>query len=825
MSTASQLSALLAAPAASEAQKHASALISTSLPTPLIPSKLTSTLSPVLAEQDSIAANLAVQLAASTAAVDKLLVTTKESLADVLARTQDLKNSHEALEDALIDHREALDSSVAHRESGGQGTLRERLQVLSERKNELVVVKDWFSVLSRTEELGIASLQGLADKDLSKAFDCYIELVVYIQSIHDTAPSLAITAHLVAMASSVWTALVKALSVQLVEQLETIGWPKPIERPVDWSDSPNDGVAAAFVDLLTLEKISISHPLPSVSTKIEGTQSDDKPLLALKPLVHPLLLRFRWQFDGDRGTNRIDKPEYPLSHVLNLLSAHERFLSEDIQELLDTNGFEHVDAVVRYIPTCSLLLLISQYSLQTDFTTLLLPPLSARLKHHIPQLLELPPILAHTIYQTLDFDGMLRTRNYVPRGHKGEWGGLSEVILGEKEWFGKWLAGEREFFDTRYFAAISEADAFHIVPEEDFDAGESSSGIRPTNSALRVAELCQQLSDRYRPLPTPYTLPFLFSLHLPMLASYAQRVGSALDAFEGVTFAILPGALADSRAATAGVGGVLRLVRAGVSARWMAEQCVDWGDDAFFLSLYHYVRTNVVPDDLKAAAEAGLEKSEGTLFDGTRKTFTKLADRAEETIVRHVVREVMTELKAYLGRRWDTPPPEDEAQVDFTLTTDLISPLSLFSSLLSTLVTSFPPALSTTLYRRISSTLSATLYDRLLTNRTWSETGANQLNYDIEHGFLQAGREAGISRGVGKGWEVLKGGGKVLALPASLGRYVPGPSFADIMKMAFDDAVPEHTVLEKMEEIGVGEVVGRKEVLQALLRRRPECWR
>jgi hypothetical protein len=95
-------------------------------------------------------------------------------------------------------------------------------------------------------------------------------------------------------------------------------------------------------------------------------------LLALQPLVHPLLLRFKWQFEGSRGTNRIDKvrllfpirivrspatfanfclcsvnqPEYPLSFVLNLLTAHERFLGEDIQYLLDTNGFEHIDAVV-----------------------------------------------------------------------------------------------------------------------------------------------------------------------------------------------------------------------------------------------------------------------------------------------------------------------------------------------------------------------------------------------------------------------------------------------------------------------------------------------
>lgn len=89
---------------------------------------------------------------------------------------------------------------------------------------------------------------------------------------------------------------------------------------------------------------------------------------------------------------------------------------------------------------------------QDEFTTLLLPSLSARLQHHIPQLLSLPPVLAHTIYQTLEFDGVLRSRNYRPRGHVGDWEGLSQVILGKREWFDRWVEGEKactfSFFST-----------------------------------------------------------------------------------------------------------------------------------------------------------------------------------------------------------------------------------------------------------------------------------------------------------------------------------------------------------------------------------------
>lgn len=100
---------------------------------------------------------------------------------------------------------------------------------------------------------------------------------------------------------------------------------------------------------------------------------------------------------------------------------------------------------------------------------------------------------------------------------------------------------------------------------------------------LLLSSPLSSLTDRYRPVPTPYALPFLLSLHLPLLSSYSARITSSLDAFENLTFGLgLPGALgvADGRTATAGTSGVVRLVRAGVSARWMGEKCAEWGEDA-----------------------------------------------------------------------------------------------------------------------------------------------------------------------------------------------------------------------------------------------------
>lgn len=70
----------------------------------------------------------------------------------------------------------------------------------------------------------------------------------------------------------------------------------------------------------------------------------------------------------------------------------------------------------------------------------------------------------------------------------------------------------------------------------------------------------------------------------------------------------------------------------------------------FFLTLYDRVVSASLSDELQPLAEDVLAQSEGTLFDRERQEYERLADRSEDLIVRHVVREVLGDLKSYLGR-------------------------------------------------------------------------------------------------------------------------------------------------------------------------------
>lgn len=129
--------------------------------------------------------------------------------------------------------------------------------------------------------------------------------------------------------------------------------------------------------------------------------------------------------------------------------------------------------------------------------------------------------------------------------------------------------------------------------------------------------------------------------------------------------------------------------------------------------------------------------------------------------------------------------------------------------------------------------LSSALFDRLLVNRIWSEQGGKQVKHDFEEGFIRVATTSGIRRGgAGIGWETYKAGVLVMALGAQA-EGESGVTFSKVMQVAFDDH--DHASAANgedegqafrtvMESLGISERVGKKEI-QAVLRRRPECWR
>jgi hypothetical protein len=263
----------------------------------------------------------------------------------------------------------------------------------------------------------------------------------------------------------------------------------------------------------------------------------------------------------------------------------------------------------------------------------------------------------------------------------------------------------------------------------------------------------------------------------------------------------------------------------------------------FFLDLWQDLR-DISAIDERTRVTSGkvldLDRSgsnNSTLFDGLADSFAKLSKRVDGLIVRHVSREVTSELEAYVAKRWDfketSTDDDDGDDEELSLSPELPGPLSLYSTLLSSLRDTLPPVLVVPLYREIAGSIERFLVDRVAVARTFSERGGKQFRFDVVYGWMEAAREGGGLRRPENGMRKLLDAGALLALPAGqTGQHGgggggvkeedTGPSFATVMRLAWDDDGTRE-LAEVLQRMGV--LAMTRDEVKRVLRRRPECWR
>jgi hypothetical protein len=194
-----------------------------------------------------------------------------------------------------------------------------------------------------------------------------------------------------------------------------------------------------------------------------------------------------------------------------------------------------------------------------------------------------------------------------------------------------------------------------------------------------------------------------------------------------------------------------------------------------------------------------------------------------------------------------TREEEAEAEEDFSLSRELISPLTLLSNFYREIFESFPTTVSTNLYRRISQSLSRLLFDRLLISRNeWNLETIKQFEFDLRKGFfkvLPSGEEATTTTTmtttikIERGWEVVLSGIKLLSLETRQNQennhYDPKSRwiFSKVIQVVWehhqdnDEEGGESEYSKMFEDLGIGERVLSLIEVKTLLRKRPECWR
>ncbi|KAG6866034.1 hypothetical protein C0991_009443, partial [Blastosporella zonata] len=386
----------------------------------------------------------------------------------------------------------------------------------------------------------------------------------------------------------------------------------------------------------------------------------------------------------------------------------------------------------------------------------------------MPSLLSHPSLLAHTIYQALDFDAALADEGFLIQETSAsrqtppqdKWEGVSEVVLGNPEGFEAWLHGEQNcallrqgtycldskeiiiVAEEQYHDLIGTPDAW-LVAGADHEHDDNPQGdVKATHSARRLCSLLEQVTDRYSPLPRfTQRTSFLLVVQLPLLSYYHGRIISSLDAFETLSSAFVravPGALGvnlgkeegsvhvDNRGLTSGIEGVQRLCKALLSAKYVETAMRGWAEELFFVELWTEINHNLelrsraissplLPDP---AADGG-EIPEDTVFDELIAQYERLVTRAESMVVQQVCGEIENLLKAHFL----TSLPSSDHASDIALSQTLLAPIALLSSHLTFLRANMRQATLTTLYRRIASRLADHILHRQIFYRGQFDLG------------------------------------------------------------------------------------------------------
>ncbi len=296
------------------------------------------------------------QLLSSLSGV-KILRDKLSALPDDIASTED--KLLDLCEDLVIAGANSSTSAanVAGSSKDGANTLMNRLDQLHTAIDQLKKAKDYFGILAQAEDLRLAALKlDTEEAKRGEALQRLSELDALVRKVEklstggsehhrsgDEEPKLV--AFLRAQRSAAFKALRKARCTRLSEAIATTGWSAQGQPNADLSINDDnlsstaskltqsDQVKRAWADVCQLQdsaeylgllKRATAKPaVSSAGTDMSATAGSDnyQPLLTTQCLIEPMLLRFRYHFDGDRTTNRLDKPEWFLSHIAALVRS------------------------------------------------------------------------------------------------------------------------------------------------------------------------------------------------------------------------------------------------------------------------------------------------------------------------------------------------------------------------------------------------------------------------------------------------------------------------------------------------------------------------
>ncbi|KAF2707383.1 hypothetical protein K504DRAFT_458820 [Pleomassaria siparia CBS 279.74] len=497
-------------------------------------------------------------------------------------------------------------------------------------------------VLSKEAQLQLQTSNEAALGPYKQLRSLHTRLIHLQDDAEGAAPQLL--HHVNRITQALRTQILDAFSSDLDKVLKKIRWPTPQATVPSQLQEEWESAVSKLLDLHMPELEGMPYS--------SGQDSKNKSklpavLFPLEVLVQPLEMRFRYHFEGDKPTNRIDRPEYFLSHITTLLNDYSGFVLDFVQPVL-LRQFRGTDLALNpvYIDAMS------------AFITALLPMLRTKIGSLLPKVAGQPQLLSHLIHQVMSFDTTIREEWRYDGGFGLEgWKGLAGEFLVQADWFGRWLQVEKDFALARYQSIVDAAD-FGDLDYESVDP----KATKPTKGAMRVNDLLETITDRYRPLMSfSQKLQFLIEIQIAIFDKLHERLQSNLEAYLAMTTSFgraVGGVTKEEQEKLLGMEGLERLCKTYGSADYLEKALRDWSDDVFFLDIWEELQerarraSNIgsmtVGDVAERTSSAvGGDGDGGALFDETAGWYSRLRVRSEKIIIDTLNNNVREALRPY----------------------------------------------------------------------------------------------------------------------------------------------------------------------------------
>ncbi|ODV92181.1 hypothetical protein CANCADRAFT_30419 [Tortispora caseinolytica NRRL Y-17796] len=324
-----------------------------------------------------------------------------------------------------------------------------------------------------------------------------------------------------------------------------------------WPSTDIDTKSTEFNDF-TKEAIDcISFQFGAASLK------NDEPLLPFQTLIGPLRYKFKYHFDSDKPTNRLDKPELYFDYILDSIKVYASFM-DNVLSMFFIEALPDVDPLHEFI---------------LAWLTVLKPHVTAS----IPLVSSNPALLNHLVTESVKFDTAMRSEYKLRYRDGQQWITITDFILSNPTVSNTWLGSENDFVRKRYEQILSSAKAFEI----ELETGDEMD-LKPTASARRLVQLLKTSSSHYESLESlELRLKYICNIQLPILKDYAEILVVSVEEFEGMSSRLTRAVhrTGNKNDEISGRKGLTHLCRLFCSAKYMSDYYLEWRDSLFCLKL------------------------------------------------------------------------------------------------------------------------------------------------------------------------------------------------------------------------------------------------